>query len=625
MNFRDLLDLGSDDILDVTEKNKIERRKKELGESLGEDFYFKDFSEDTVLFEDFDDPEEPENSEDFKDFEDSEDSEDSQNLERAETKKIEAQKTGFDLLKYGLPIVNARHGFSYNTYYRIPFERYHEVFGRSFTFHMYLQRSVGAWAGNCFGMAAASILTYLKKINLGEYQEPGVPLAETAYDHIVSENFGTYCCLDRTSEFTKLIERYYILQFSQQVVALRQKATPIMEREPARIQRFFHDIYQKRIPYMLTACWNTGRRMAGHAMAVDSMRDPEVLGNGWHRIYLYDPNNPYHIFSEKDSEEEPVYYYKQAQNRYIDVNVVTGDWHMNAVVNAEGGSDSRSDVIGSDTRKKNAFISFLNCETFPSDFTEKASMYPSFLNAAKTLQYSTDSMEVYNLKGNLLCTVANGVMTNCEDERISHLPVIGTFANGMEEFQQEDCNPDTVYGKESWREDSPESCGSLVLPEEPVIIKAGKGFMGMFSADTYTGCVSEDAVTVCFGEEGSMEISADSPTMVNVVVKTGEAEHFVSYMTDIQVSEEPCKIALEGMSLSVEADNRQKMDVSIITEIGISEEREVSVTGGALIKGKDRSREYSLFEQSETLEPAEKLLCSRVLERYQKRDRKLSK
>lgn len=95
--------------------------------------------------------------------------------------------------------------------------------------------------------------------------------------------------------------------------------------------------------------------------------------------------------------------------------------------------------------------------------------------------------------------------------------------------------------------------------------------MGMFSADTYTGCVSEDAVTVCFGEEGSMEISADKPTMVNIVLKTGQEECFISYMADILVSRNPCKAELQERELLIDTDCQREIKISVITESGTEE------------------------------------------------------
>ncbi|MDD7389450.1 MAG: hypothetical protein PUG60_07305 [Lachnospiraceae bacterium] len=530
MDFKDLLGSESDNILDMKKKCRIDRKREAMEETAEDSFFFEDFSENAGQ----------------------------DDLDETFVKQ-ENSRAGFNLLEYGLPIVNGNEGFSYNQSYRIPYERYLEVFGPSFTFHMYLQHAMGSWGGNCFGMAAVSILTYLGKINLGVYQEEGLPLADTAYDRIVTADFGAYCCLKQNSELTKLIERYFLLQFSAHVFELRYKAEGITRKEPERIQNFFHSVYQDRIPYMVLIFWNMEGTMVGHALVVDSIRTPEELGGGWHRIYLYDPNNPCHTFSG----QRPAYYYRQAANRCVDVNVVTGEWHMNAQINAEGTADSGSDHIGSDTA--NASINFINCESFQNNFVEKARVHPSCMNFQQMLRYSAGCVEVSDLNGNRLCRVVNGVLTECADKRICNFPVIGTDVGSSQ-------------GR---------SCGTLVLPEQAVSVKLDKGFAGMFLSDRYMGCVSEDTVMVRFTEDGSMELSAEVPTQVNVVVQEENDGKFISYMTDINVSGANCRIALQDGALYLNTDNNRKMDVEIITEAGRSEVKNMSAEHGILVGRQD--------------------------------------
>lgn len=537
MNFKDLLSLGMDDILDMTEERRMQRSRKHMEEftadSSEDGFYFEDFGGDTSLFEKFE--------------------------------KKEDNQEGFNLMEYGLPIVNAHHGFSYNEAYFIPYERYQEVFDSSFTIHIYFQSALQGWGGNCFGMSVVSILSYLGKISLGDYQKAEVPLPDTAYDHIISEDFGTYCCLEKDSELTKLIERYFVLQFSTSVVDLRLKSISFCENEPERMQRYLNSVRQEKIPYMLSVHWyNDEDNPAGHALVVDSAREPQNLGNGWHRIFLYDPNNPYHRFSN----ESPAPYYNQAGNRYIDINVITGDWHMSAIVNAN--PDSKSSLIGSDVEGSNASMYFVDCGSIQGDFTKKSDIHPIHLMGTQMLQYRNDFMSVYDVKGNRLCSVINGALKDCIDERIKNLPVIEAAVAGAHR----------------------ECAGTLVLPDEPVVIKLKRGFIGLFSPDTYRGCVSEEAVTLCFKEEGCMEVLADFPTVVNVVMKEGEGDYFASYMTNINVSQEPCQVFLQDMNLYVNMEKDQEIDVSIITEAGVSEEKNVSVRKGVLVKARDQSRVY---------------------------------
>lgn len=105
---------------------------------------------------------------------------------------------------------NNRESFGYTgVSYRISKERYEEVFGGSFGDFLYdIYGDIG-WGGSCFGMSATALMFYRNLLPLEEYSEN----AGRVYD--------LQAPASKDSALTKLIERYQIAQFSDEVMMER--------------------------------------------------------------------------------------------------------------------------------------------------------------------------------------------------------------------------------------------------------------------------------------------------------------------------------------------------------------------------------------------------------------------
>lgn len=111
----------------------------------------------------------------------------------------EERGEGFDLRRDGHCVINAALSFSYDSWtnlfgiigYKIPLERYQEVYGNGYTKHIYNQ-DIKAWKGNCFGMSTTAALFYKGKLPVINYTHDVGILAAGGYDNMVSLGGRTY-------------------------------------------------------------------------------------------------------------------------------------------------------------------------------------------------------------------------------------------------------------------------------------------------------------------------------------------------------------------------------------------------------------------------------------------------
>ena len=109
---------------------------------------------------------------------------------------------------------NTKQSFGYKGFfYKIPEERYTEIFGNSVGKMLYDIYGSDAWSGSCFGMAATSILFHKGMLNLRDYSD-------------AAENVNSLLApASPDSMLTKLIERYQISQFLPEVMKERGDVT----------------------------------------------------------------------------------------------------------------------------------------------------------------------------------------------------------------------------------------------------------------------------------------------------------------------------------------------------------------------------------------------------------------
>ncbi|RKI36078.1 hypothetical protein D7V96_26245, partial [bacterium D16-59] len=454
---------------------------------------------------------------------------------------------GFNLKNNGHCIINAASSFSYDSWtnwfgiagYKIPLERYQEVFGKKYTKHIY-QQNISAWGGNCFGMSTSSVLFYKGKLTTTDYTHDVSTLTAGGYDDMTSSDGQYYLRLKNNSELTKLIERYQIWQGSNEFY--RSYAKDVLNYNIDTSAETFTNIVSKikttREPFLVLVHWKSGGKNVGHALVVDSSRTPTDIGDGWVRIYLYDPNNPYYEYFDGKTPDSS---YLQAENRYLDVNTTNGKWKMAAMVNGNGNSTTSIGYDASGNKITGSSIVFVDANDYPIDFNTKATFTSP--DDSTSISYASDNFEVYDANSKLVYKMTNGENTYINTDKVSEY-VDYAYIEGM----------DTGFAN-----------GKLILNKGTYTVNVNKGAVAYMSDGDYAGIVANGKTTVKNSGSTTLSVQSDSSTDVNVVIEDAAASNYTSIDTTLLVDDSGCEISLDGSKLNIQTEDEQKIDVAVIT------------------------------------------------------------
>lgn len=467
------------------------------------------------------------------------------------TVKESEAESGFDLKKDGYSIPNTMEGFGYTSSesgYKIPLERYQQIFGGIYTQAIY-EQSAKVWNGNCFGMSVTSGLFYKGKLSLAKYTAEGVSLNEEGYDAVVdSDSTQAYKMLNSDSDLTKLIERYQVWQNSYTWDTLYQNAQKRYSTYQESFANVLERMAQKNETFLIVTEWKAedGSRV-GHSLVTDSSRAAEDLGDGWTRIYVYDPNNPY---SDSFGTAQVHSAYEEAENRYVEVNQTTGQWRLSVGAGSSDIINLGYDEEGS--LLKESKITFLAISDFPISLS--SSFMPLDADVVNIL-YSSNDFAVYDSEQNLVYERTKG---NVE------------YVN--EEIVTESVN----YGADTEKSDV--SGGKLYLPKGEYSVEMEKGYVAYMSAGTYAGITAEDAVTVTNDAKAGMSVTAKEETAeVQVVLLESEtSDAFTSVSMNLDVEESGCDILLKNEKLTLETETQQNVTLNITTNDADIQMEEVS-------------------------------------------------
>lgn len=211
--------------------------------------------------------------------------------------------------------------------YFIPRERYDEVFGSAYVDSMNMFTE--DWNGSCAGMATTAILFFMDRLQWesidevypGTTENPNDFFGSVIYDHI---NRGYYAAIGPDTEVTRLIEAYQLYmneidmsKLGRNLLGTYYEADPEIrtrygvtnDEKPICIQervynhipaseggtyiasalKDFQEAYENNIPLWIGLQYN----QAGHIIVSRTDLEPEDMGDGWWRVYVYDPNKPY--------------------------------------------------------------------------------------------------------------------------------------------------------------------------------------------------------------------------------------------------------------------------------------------------------------------------------------------
>ena len=527
---------------------------------------------------------------------------------------------GFDLEKNGYSFSNASYTFGYDAYIRddaseeeeetngyfIPLKRYQEVFGKSITKDLYKHKVYGArkWNGNCFGMVLSSILFYEDKLELDSYSDIAIRgVNESCYDFFdVEDDVHLYT----DSELTAIIERYQIAQSSDGCKRLRKESMfrntegmayleKVTDANITRVlfQNVIADIKSERTPYILSVEWvkeeeyHEGEtpKPTAHAMVVDSSRAVESLsdgtkpsykGEGWYRIYLYDPNNPYsHKVYDSYNEYNINQANKEAKNRYIDVNINDGRWQIATSAN----SDSEAKLAGYDDEGgyiEGSKIGFCDADDLlgPRDGETTDDIYDSrYIEGSGYSKYIQTSFEEDDPK---LWYFYDGTDTSllqytCDDFTITDTDgnIIFIMKDGIIIYQDKDRTEQILYEEymEGYEPDIAD--GELILQGTGYTVHTESGGrIAFMENNVYKGVKAEGNLCITDSSTNGITVSAEKGTTANLLIETADDVDctYTSVCMDVDIDTSDNVFSLKDNQFHGKVGKNQNLTVSVCTD-----------------------------------------------------------
>ena len=512
----------------------------------------------------------------------------------------EEEDIGFNLEKNGYSFVNHRTIFGYDKYdyikpdnltdrYEISLERYQEVFGKSITKDLYGQIDK-EWHGSCFGMALSSVLFYEDKLELENYPDiEAKGINKVCYDYMDKYD---YVHLYTDSELTAMIERYQISYSADGSKRLRRESMYkntsgliyIENVASAGItrklfQNIISGITTERKPYILCAWWqykgeDGNLYSAGHAMVVDSSRAVEDIsayrGEGWYRIYLYDPNKPYsdkiyNKANQKNIEGDNAC----AKDRCIDVNVDTGKWQVGVNSIISGYDDAGEYINGSS-------IAFYDVDDFlgPRDgdvvdhiydsIYAEGSGYSPYLqtsfeeddpklwyfhdeNGTSAVQYACDDFTITDAEGTNVFIMRNGSIIHQDTEKTESIIDVG-YMEGYE--------PDIADGK-------------LILQGTGYTVHTESGGrIAFMENNVYKGVKAEGNLCITDSSTNGITVSAEKGTTANLLIETADDVDctYTSVCMDVDIDKSDNVFSLKDNQFHGKVGKKQNLTVSVCTD-----------------------------------------------------------
>lgn len=472
-------------------------------------------------------------------------------------------KKGFDLTKDGYCVDNSEQGFNYPEHYKIPYERYVETFGKRYTYNRYSQMSE-EWGGNCFGMSSTAVMFYNGQLPFESYLNLDTTLNKSGYTGFDECDLPqlNYKSDSSKANLVKLIERYQIAQ--EEINPWEKYQTDYGEVRAGYFKEICQNIIDHQTPYIVGVDWyecapnHEKKRMnfyhCGHAMVVDSVRKPEMMQNGWVKLYLYDPN--YSYFSDFEQiNKVHVTWNNSAKRRCLYLNTLTGEWHMKIFSDDEKqvGENEGNDIA----LYGGCMIEFCTTEDFPDLTRTGETRFGSNQDTCSiTLQdkdkcrvsYRSDTFKVYDANDTL----------------------VYEMRDGYNEFINSQIVEDNKYYYENNSQGIYHvSEGQLELPKGKYKICLEEGYIAYVEGDNYAGIVAKNPVTVCNTDADSLAITSEKSGSINVVLEDLASEdNFLSVATDVKTDGDGCEVSLDNQKLELDGITDQLLDVHVVTQDG---------------------------------------------------------
>ncbi len=399
---------------------------------------------------------------------------------------IGKDETPFDLTTDSYSFPNSYGAFNYNIFSKIPLEAYYAVYGEK---GKQIRKSSSTWGGSCLGMSATSALFNDDILKLKDYINNPINLNVSAYSGTKKKllNAEHYNYIDKNQEIKKLIDQYQIWQSSKDGKAWQKKIIwQAASAEKNQISGNLRNVLKYYDNYIVALWWSKG----GHAVVIDSAREPLYMGDGWYRLYIYDPNNPYFEYFDGRKADSC---YNYSQSRYIDVNIFTNHWKVDLGVD---GSNS-SVRIGYDD--KDNYIS--GCEIdihvpslLPTSFDGTAEWYYAE-DSKNTLNLCCENATIYDSNGDILFQIIENETVYIDDNI-----VVETSVGALNEEAITSCR--------------------LELPVDEFTIEFdSEGTAQVFNEEYCYGLVSDAEGSATITTSNGVAINGEDNSAVDVVVE----------------------------------------------------------------------------------------------------------
>lgn len=382
--------------------------------------------------------------------------------------------------------------------YRMPYSIYEKVFGRSFIEANGIETGE-AFGGYCAGMSMTSALFFNGLLDWNSYNdlyENDFPTVNSYYDSInwhepdlLSPRYY-FVSSNSDSEVTELIQCYQLYtNYAQRYCINNASYSSFSELDKSfwtlkegslneyeikeknnggvYVQNML-EVFRKSVsenrPLVITLQYSGG----AHAIVSRTDKMPQNMGNGWYRVYVYDPNKPYvngDILNRISTEDPNYNLYKNPSNSvvdngedvYIELNPDKNMWRYYSSLTA----DKPEKYRGCDENEQVNFKT-VNSNTVPEYFYV---LYPEKYNAGSFESPSRAWLSDLEAEEPFVFVLNNSVNAEIYDKN-DNLIVSVSKGFGMPKLENSYFIPFTNDESEDNEENNGSDTGMLVLPRD---------------------------------------------------------------------------------------------------------------------------------------------------------------
>ena len=517
-------------------------------------------------------------------------------------------QTRFSVWKDGWSFSNSSFSFTDNyserSNYYIPESRYTAVFGPAGTdrFNHNIDSNTGKhkWGGNCAGMSATALLFHkglldwnsIDRLFTNSFATPNSYYYRINWFNALDKHY--YVSSGFNQEVTRLIEEYQLFTNEKLKSDYPDSPQKQMLNSSFMIKRDTYDgpfnstsvfgirteeeggTYIQQALDTFSAAYNNNTPLFigitangyGHAIVMRTDREPTKMGNGWWRVYVYDPNKPYvndEIITEiQESDNDAVFYracnstVNSGDDFYMELHPKKNLWRYCTSQNSSVAEDyvgcTPSEKINyisiADTLQPEYFLIYSVEDISPTaDYSHPKLSVAEWCGSTDTVQIrfdGTSNCKIYDANGDYLAVVEDGkcgrisdsvdtfvtdydAATGCQSVLyLSNIPVQIDYESGLLDF----------YGNYNIQHVSADFPANILVnnAENSVFIEAEAGGDasvtcinvaedGLFSSVECSGELSKNqTLSLSFDDENHISAETDGSGEIELWYKTPEEE-----------------------------------------------------------------------------------------------------